>query len=893
VIPTLEWWLAIQVLGLAAFPITYLFFNRLPDRGYAFSKALGVLLVSYGLWIAAMIGVLPNTRGSIIFLVALLFVASFAVAGRQRQEMVDFVRSHLGYILLVEVLFAAALAGAMFLRSWVSDIAATEKPMDFAFLNGIIRSEEFPARDPWFAGQSNSMYYFGHLMVAVLTELTGLRSSFGFNLGLASTFALAAMATFGLVFNLIRSRGSMNRAVFFGFGAIVLLLIIGNIEGFFEILAAHGLGSTGFYKIIDVEGLDGPRSSDAWYPTEWWWWWRATRPSTIWDWREVPIFSFILGDLHAHVLAIPFVLLGMATALTLFQHNGPLRADVRPGLPRRVWLGVVIVAIVVYGLCVGGLTVLWLKVGGLIGVLFLGACISLIVFPLVMALVARRLLVAPLRSEPVWFNAACGGFAFWVARPGRLAVTSVILGALGFINSWDLPTFLFLLVLVALLLNYMREGKLNESVFGQTLGFALPLAVLSMLAYLPFYVGFKADFPFIYRAFHPVGEGIQPLEAAGKDWPPVAATATRPHHFLYHWGPLLWLAASFVIVSIRWREVKSRLIWWASLPSLIPIGLWALMIFARRRPAGFADEIATRGPSWVTVAILVVVLTLTVLALMQSVTAPEEQRRRSLIFGLAAAATGMLILLGMEFYWVQDPVNVRSNTVFRLTYQSWILLAIADAFGLYYLWSRERTRQSLAVVGRSVWALATFIILGAAMIYPVTATFARTNGFECPTAEPCQHVDGLAYMKTWEADEYEAIRWIQDNIAGTPTILEAVDDSYSGAGRISSKTGLPTLLGWPWHEQRWRGSWEVEGTRREDTDFIYTTATASEAQALLEQYNVTYVYVGPLEKEQYGEDGLGKFAQFMETVYQNSRVTIYRMPQAEIPVTVAAASDDR
>jgi YYY domain-containing protein len=848
-IPTLTWWLAIEVLGLAAFPIAFSFFNRLPDRGYAFGKALGLLLVGYSLWIGAILGVLPNSRGSIVFLVVLLFVVSFAVAGRHREEIAAFLRTEWGYVLLVEALFAAALATAMFLRSYVSDIASTEKPMDFAYVNGILRSEQFPATDPWFAGHSLSMYHLGHLMVAMLTELTGLRSSFGFNLGLASTFALAAVAAFGLVYNLVRGRGSSGRAIFFGFAAVVLLLIIGNLEGFFEILAAHGLGSEGFYAKIDVEGLDKPSSSNAWYPTDWWWWWRATRPSTIWDWREVPIFSFILGDLHAHVLAIPFVLMAMAAALAFFRSNDPLKADVQPELPRRLWNGL-------------GLRAL-------------------------------------LRTEsPGWFAATCGGFAFWVAHPGRLAVSCVMLGALGFINSWDLPTFLLLLVLMALVLNYMREGKLGGAVLGQTLGFALPLAALSVLAYLPFYVGFKWDFPPIYRAFHPVGAGIHPLEAAGKDWPPVAATASRPHHFLYHWGPLLWLAVSFAIASIRWRELKSQIILWAGLPAVIPIGLWAFMIFARRGPSGFADEVSARSAGWVTAALLVVSLTLVTLALLQSVMATDRERQTSLIFGLAAAATGILILLGIEFYWVQDPVGVRSNTVFRLTYQSWILLAIADAFGLYYMWSQRRVRRALAVAGQSAWALATFIILGAAMIYPVTATFARTNGFECPTAEPCQHVDGLAYVKTWDPEEYEAIRWIDDNIKGTPTILEAVGDSYSSAGhgRISSRTGLPTLLGWPWHEYRWRGSWGVLGTRREDTERIYTTASVAEAQALLRQYGVTYVYVGPLEKNTYGEEGLAKFAQFMEAIFHNDKVTIYRMPQAaaaQPPVVTTASSDNR
>jgi uncharacterized membrane protein len=84
----------------------------------------------------------------------------------------------------------------------------------------------------------------------------------------------------------------------------------------------------------------------------------------------------------------------------------------------------------------------------------------------------------------------------------------------------------------------------------------------------------------------------------------------------------------------------------------------------------------------------------------------------------------------------------------------------------------------------------------------------------------------------------------------------------------------------------------VQGTRREDTDLIYTTASVTEAQALLEKYDVTYVYVGSLEKEQYGEGGLGKFAQFMETAYQNSGVTIYQMPRADLSMASATSDDN-
>ena len=115
---------------------------------------------------------------------------------------------------------------------------------------------------------------------------------------------------------------------------------------------------------------------------------------------------------------------------------------------------------------------------------------------------------------------------------------------------------------------------------------------------------------------------------------------------------------------------------------------------------------------------------------------------------------------------------------------------------------------------------------------------------------------------------------------GAPVILEAPGagaSSYVYEGRVSALTGLPTLLGWAGHEGQWRGSYEIQGAREPDIATIYNTLDPTVAQTLLREYGVTYVYVGPLEQSKYDPRALQKFARFMEIVYQEADVTIYKM----------------
>ena len=231
----LLWLLPLELLGLLAFPVTYRVFSRLPDRGWTLAKPLGLLLLSYVVWLIGLSHTIPNSRWSV--LLALLALTGLAVWASLSQwpNLKRFVREHWGTIALSEALFIGVFALWVLYRAYVPEIAHTEQPMDLSFLNSVVVSPHYPPNDPWLSGLPVSYYYFGYLMVGTLTLLTGLATSVAYNLGLATTAALSAVAAFGVVYNLVRlTRGSATGAAVAGLSTAFLLLVASNLEGTLE-----------------------------------------------------------------------------------------------------------------------------------------------------------------------------------------------------------------------------------------------------------------------------------------------------------------------------------------------------------------------------------------------------------------------------------------------------------------------------------------------------------------------------------------------------------------------------------------------------------------------------------------------------------------------------------
>ncbi|NLP08974.1 hypothetical protein GX408_01120, partial [bacterium] len=343
------WWVIIQLFGLAALPITLRACAWLPDRGYAFSKTVGLLLVSYLLWTGASTGLLVNDSGGILF--ALLLVGLISGFILLKQDRVDartqwgaFWQHNRGQILTVEILFLLAFAGWTLVRAFSPDKilpAGGEKYMEIAFLNGVLNSPHFPPLDPWMAGFAISYYYFGYVMMGVMTALSGAAPGVGFDLYDALLFALTAVNAYGVAANLVRkSGGSQPATTRAGLMGALFVGGLGNLVGLFEGLRSSRALPEGFFTWLNIPDLAAASQNGSFYPGRGWWWWRASRvlidlnlrgePVAYQPIDEFPFFSFLLGDNHPHKLALPFVLLAIGLALNLFSRAAAPAAENKP-----------------------------------------------------------------------------------------------------------------------------------------------------------------------------------------------------------------------------------------------------------------------------------------------------------------------------------------------------------------------------------------------------------------------------------------------------------------------------------------------------------------------------------------------------------------------------------
>ncbi|MCY4367374.1 MAG: DUF2298 domain-containing protein [Chloroflexi bacterium] len=324
---TLAWLLVIELMGLLGFALAFLLFSRLPDRGYTMSKALSLLLAGYLLWVLGLTGLVPNAPITIAGILLAGLVSFGWIYYRHWPALERFIRTNWRFILLVEALFLGVFLVWAYIVSEVPAINHTEKPMDFAFLTSILQSRFFPPDDPWLAGHSISYYYFGHLIMTLPMKLAGIPSNVGYNLALATLPALVSVGALGLTYNLVRLSGAGLRAgVLTGLAACFLVVVMGNLIGALEFLSLRGWVGEGFWEWAAIKDLGGNAAGGV-FPESNWWWWKATRVidtveggvSLDYTITEFPFFSFLLGDLHSHVLALPFAILALSLALNLLR----------------------------------------------------------------------------------------------------------------------------------------------------------------------------------------------------------------------------------------------------------------------------------------------------------------------------------------------------------------------------------------------------------------------------------------------------------------------------------------------------------------------------------------------------------------------------------------------
>ena len=328
----LVWLLVVQLLGLIAFPLVYGLCGRLPDRGTTLSKVLGILLVSYALWLVGLAGLAPQSPFTLWAIVIVLAAASGWLAWQKRYALWEFLKRERWHLLAAETVFLVILVGWTLLVAQVPAINHTEKPMDFGFLNALLMATAFPPEDFWLSGHPVNYYHFGHLAMSGLTKLSGLSSNISYNLAMPLIPALASVAIYGLLYNLIRLAGASRiKAGLFSLAGPLFLGLISNLVGILHLVQTRGWAGPGFWEWVGIKEFRGISGIGGFFPDQFNWWWRDTRViDTVVNGRsidytitEFPFFSFLLGDLHAHVMALPFIALALALVLNLLLAKEP------------------------------------------------------------------------------------------------------------------------------------------------------------------------------------------------------------------------------------------------------------------------------------------------------------------------------------------------------------------------------------------------------------------------------------------------------------------------------------------------------------------------------------------------------------------------------------------
>lgn len=311
----LTWWLWIFITGIIFLPLSSMLFSKFFDKGYLFAKTIGILLSAYVLWLLSSIRLLPFNRLSILVVIVLAAAVNVLLLILKKNSVENLLpcARHVKFFILEELIFIIALGFWSFVRGLRPEIQGLEKFMDLGYVNSILRTTYMPPLDMWFAGHSINYYYFGHYITAFLTSLTGIPSSITYNLMMAALFAFCFALTFSLTANITMLLRKDNSLFAYAAGLISSMLITfsGNLHTFVFTILLPAMKRIG---IPLNAAIKIPESY--WFPD-------ATRyigynppvdDKTI---HEFPFYSFVVSDLHAHVINIPLVLTILALILML------------------------------------------------------------------------------------------------------------------------------------------------------------------------------------------------------------------------------------------------------------------------------------------------------------------------------------------------------------------------------------------------------------------------------------------------------------------------------------------------------------------------------------------------------------------------------------------------
>ncbi|MDR0999951.1 MAG: DUF2298 domain-containing protein [Clostridiales bacterium] len=754
----IKWWLTLLALGLSFMPLANILFGRFKTRGYIFAKVLGITFAGYTMWVLASVKLVPFAWWSVWAIVAACLAINILLA--KKSGFADNVLRNtdcLKGIITEETLFMFLLFYWSYLRGLKPEIIGLEKLMDFGFLNSILRSEFFPPTDMWYAGEPINYYYLGQYFAGFVTKLSFVPSEIAYNLMMATLFALSFMLAYSIAGFLIEIyeanadkpviHVNENEKPFFKKARPIAQMITG------ALVTLGGNLHTPIYAWFLTENNPYGRY---WFPD-------ATRyighnplnenDGTI---HEFPIYSYIVSDLHAHVINMLFVLtvIGLVIATAIMLMN-----------------------------------------------------------------VAR--LNAFENNEKIEFNPkAIFSFLAKLTPPGFWVIIFLI-GLFPACNFWDYPIYITVCAVIYLYANLRAYNYSLESVLISFVQVVLTTVVAYGVA-LPFHLNFSL-----------ISSAIKIVE-----------TNSRFYQLVVLWGYqcaffvmlLLAVIADFKVGGQLFNPQKAQ--GSKKIPPPKPTLLNVAVISDKK--GNLSNFLETINPADIIVLILF------------------------------CCAIGLVII--PEIVYVKDiyVTNPRANTMFKLTYQSFIMFGIAIGYTFTRLLPNKKDKNMHLRDWCTIFG--TLLVL-CAFIYPFYSIGAWYGNQHF---SQYKGLDGTAYMPTYVddlssvtgaptgedinnteyvfANDYEIIKYINNNIEGQPVIAEANDLAYTSFGRVASYTGCPDIFNWYTHQQLWRGeNHSAFSERVNDNSTLYTASDTATAMSIVNKYHVEYVMVGRLERAKFSD----------------------------------------
>jgi len=305
----ITWWFILISFNLAGwFSFKYLFSN-LSDQGYALIKIVGLGLTSYIVWLLASLHILPFSQLNSYVVFGFVIILNVISIFWNRNSLV-IPKKIVRIILFEEFLFLVGMIFWTTIRGFNPSIHGLEKFMDFSIINSILRSNYFPPLDPWLSGNTVNYYYFGHFITALLIKISAIKPEIAFNLMLGTIFGLTISGSFSIgynLFSLASKNENIKKSLIVGLLAAFLVTLSGNLHTVYVFTKGYEIGDATARPPWELLGKFNLQ--DYWYPS-------AVRfiPYAI---HEIPSYSFIVSDLHAHLLDIPFVLTIISVILSI------------------------------------------------------------------------------------------------------------------------------------------------------------------------------------------------------------------------------------------------------------------------------------------------------------------------------------------------------------------------------------------------------------------------------------------------------------------------------------------------------------------------------------------------------------------------------------------------